>query len=139
MKSIKCPQCGLTNWETAQWCSRCKQEFKSNGYAAANAGNAQSYNAQSNGNERFSKAFFDDKNGFLAKNIERCQRNVLIVCLLTIVAVISGFFVSGRYLYNAAFVQFNPGYAAAIGIVLFVFTFLLTLVQRRIFGNTEAA
>lgn len=43
------------------------------------------------------------------------------------------------YLYNAAFVQFQPGYAAAIGIVLFVFTFLLTLVQRRIFGNTEAA
>ena len=43
------------------------------------------------------------------------------------------------YLYNAAFVQFNPGYAAAIGIVLFVFTFLLTLVQRRLFGNTEAA
>jgi len=113
MKSIKCPQCGLTNWETALWCSRCKQEFKSNGYAAANAGNAQSnpnpqaYAAQSNGNERFSKTSFDDKNGFLAKNIERCQRNVLIVCLLTIVAVISGFFVSGRYLYNAAFGPFT--------------------------------
>ncbi len=43
------------------------------------------------------------------------------------------------YLYNAAFVQFNPGYAAAIGIVLFIFTFILTLVQRRLFGNTQAA
>jgi multiple sugar transport system permease protein len=43
------------------------------------------------------------------------------------------------YLYNAAFVQFNPGYAAAIGIVLFVVILIATLIQRRLFGNTQAA
>lgn len=43
------------------------------------------------------------------------------------------------YLYNAAFYQFNPGYAAAIGIVLFVVIFTATLIQRQLFGQTEAA
>ncbi len=38
------------------------------------------------------------------------------------------------YLYNAAFSQFNFGYAAAVGIVLFVLIFGATLVQRRLFG-----
>lgn len=39
------------------------------------------------------------------------------------------------YLYNAAFSQFNFGYAAAVGIVLFVVIFTATLVQRRLFGQ----
>ena len=43
------------------------------------------------------------------------------------------------YLYNAAFAQLNPGYAAAIGVVLFIVIFSATLIQRRLFGNTEAA
>jgi multiple sugar transport system permease protein len=43
------------------------------------------------------------------------------------------------YLYNAAFYQFDPGYAAAIGVVLFIVVFSVTLVQRRLFGRTEAA
>jgi multiple sugar transport system permease protein len=43
------------------------------------------------------------------------------------------------YLYNAAFAQFNPGYAAAVGAVLFLVIFGATLVQRRLFGNTQAA
>jgi ABC-type sugar transport systems, permease components len=38
------------------------------------------------------------------------------------------------YLYNAAFSQFAFGYAAAIGIILFVIIFGATLVQRRLFG-----
>jgi multiple sugar transport system permease protein len=38
------------------------------------------------------------------------------------------------YLYNQLFKQLNPGYAAAVGIVLFVIIFGLTLLQRRIFG-----
>lgn len=106
MKSIKCSQCGLTNWETAQWCKRCKQDLKSNNYAGATAGNGQAYTSQAGGNNGFPKAFFDEKNGFLAKSVERCHRNVLIACLLTIVVVISGFFISGRYLYNVAFGPF---------------------------------
>lgn len=40
------------------------------------------------------------------------------------------------YLYNAAFAQFNFGYAAAVGIVLFVIVFSATLIQRRLFGTT---
>jgi multiple sugar transport system permease protein len=43
------------------------------------------------------------------------------------------------YLYNAAFAQLDPGYAAAVGAVLFLVIFGATLVQRRLFGNTEAA
>ena len=43
------------------------------------------------------------------------------------------------YLYNAAFAQFDLGFAAAIGAVLFLVIFGATLVQRRVFGNTEAA
>src|SRR5215211_78597 len=38
------------------------------------------------------------------------------------------------YLYNAAFVQLNPGYAAAVGVVLFIVIFSATLLQRRLFG-----
>lgn len=107
MKSIKCPQCGLTNWETAQWCKRCKQDLKSNNYAGASAGDSREYASRTNGNQRFSNAFFDDKNGFIAKNIERCHRNILIACVLTIVVVIGALFVNGRYIYNAAFGPFT--------------------------------
>jgi len=39
------------------------------------------------------------------------------------------------YLYNAAFSQFNFGYAAAVGVILFVVIFSATLVQRRLFGG----
>jgi len=42
------------------------------------------------------------------------------------------------YLYNAAFSQFNFGYAAAVGIVLFVAIFTATLVQRRLFGQAPS-
>ncbi len=42
------------------------------------------------------------------------------------------------YLYNAAFPQLNFGYAAAVGIVLFVVIFTATLVQRRLFGQAPA-
>ena len=43
------------------------------------------------------------------------------------------------YLYNAAFRQFEFGYAAAVGIVLFIIIFTATLIQRRLFGTTEWA
>ena len=39
------------------------------------------------------------------------------------------------YLYYALFKEFDPGYAAAVGIVLFVLIFGATLVQRRLFGG----
>ena len=42
------------------------------------------------------------------------------------------------YLYNAAFSQFNFGYAAAVGIILFVVIFGATLVQRRLFGQAPS-
>ncbi len=42
------------------------------------------------------------------------------------------------YLYNAAFSQFNFGYAAAVGMVLFVVIFTATLVQRRLFGQAPS-
>ena len=42
------------------------------------------------------------------------------------------------YLYNAAFSQFNFGYAAAVGIILFVFIFGVTLIQRRLFGEAPS-
>lgn len=42
------------------------------------------------------------------------------------------------YLYNAAFSQFNFGYAAAVGVILFVVIFSATLVQRRLFGGAPS-
>jgi ABC-type sugar transport system permease subunit len=39
------------------------------------------------------------------------------------------------YLYNAAFSQFDFGFAAAIGVILFVLIFSATLIQRRLFGG----
>lgn len=42
------------------------------------------------------------------------------------------------YLYNALFVQIRPGYAAAVGIVLFAIIFTGTLIQRRLFGGAPS-
>ena len=42
------------------------------------------------------------------------------------------------YLYNAAFSQFNFGYAAAVGVILFVFIFGITVIQRRLFGEAPS-
>lgn len=42
------------------------------------------------------------------------------------------------YLYRAALRQFDFGYAAAVGIVLFVVIMAITLVQRRLFGQAPA-
>ncbi|CAN5848736.1 sugar ABC transporter permease [soil metagenome] len=42
------------------------------------------------------------------------------------------------YLYNTAFRQFDFSYAAAIGVILFVLIFSVTLVQRRIFGSAPS-
>jgi multiple sugar transport system permease protein len=42
------------------------------------------------------------------------------------------------YLYNAAFVKINFGYAAAVGIVLFIVIFGATLIQRRLFGQAPS-
>ncbi|NJD28672.1 MAG: sugar ABC transporter permease [Chloroflexi bacterium] len=42
------------------------------------------------------------------------------------------------YLYNAAFIQVNLDYAAAVGVVLFLVIFAAPLVQRRIFGSGPA-
>ncbi len=42
------------------------------------------------------------------------------------------------YLYNAAFKQFNLGYASAVGIVLFIVIFSATLIQRRLFGGSPS-
>jgi multiple sugar transport system permease protein len=43
------------------------------------------------------------------------------------------------YLYNVTFRQFEFGYAAAVGIVLFVIIFSATLIQRRFFGDVSWA
>lgn len=43
------------------------------------------------------------------------------------------------YLFNAAISQLDLGYAAAMGVVLFLVIFSATLIQRRLFGNTQAA
>ena len=43
------------------------------------------------------------------------------------------------YLYNAAFKRVQYGYAAAIGVVLFVIIFAATLIQRRIFEGRQEA
>jgi ABC-type sugar transport system permease subunit len=43
------------------------------------------------------------------------------------------------YLYNRAFYGVQFGYAATVGLVLFVFIFTVTLIQRLLFGKAEVA
>ena len=43
------------------------------------------------------------------------------------------------YLYQTAIKDVRFGYAAAIGIALFVLIFALTLIQRLLFGKAETA
>jgi multiple sugar transport system permease protein len=43
------------------------------------------------------------------------------------------------YLYNQAIQNIHFGYAAAVGLVLFVFIFSVTLIQRLLFGKAEVA
>jgi multiple sugar transport system permease protein len=43
------------------------------------------------------------------------------------------------YLYNQAFYAVKFGYAAAVGLVLFLFIFTITLIQRLLFGRAEIA
>ncbi len=43
------------------------------------------------------------------------------------------------YLYNRAFSGVQFGYAGAVGLVLFAFIFVVTLVQRLLFGKAEVA
>jgi len=42
------------------------------------------------------------------------------------------------FLYRSAIREFDFGYAAAVGIILFVFVFTATLVQRKLFGQTPS-
>jgi len=42
------------------------------------------------------------------------------------------------YLYREAIREFHFGYAAAVGIILFVIIFGATLVQRRLFGQAPS-
>ena len=130
MKSVKCPQCGLSNWETSEWCKRCKQILKSanitppNSYAGSTSdfsdsgkantqqNNYSQQNTYSQTNQTYrnsnadtkyttsSKPVFDAENSFLAKNIERCNRNLMVVCIVVIVAGIGGFLWNARYLAN---------------------------------------
>jgi ABC-type sugar transport system permease subunit len=43
------------------------------------------------------------------------------------------------YLYNQAIGSIKFGYGATIGVVLFVFIFTVTLIQRLLFGRPEVA
>ena len=42
------------------------------------------------------------------------------------------------FLYRSAIAETDFGYAAAVGIVLFVIIFTMTLVQRRLFGQAPS-
>jgi ABC-type sugar transport system permease subunit len=41
------------------------------------------------------------------------------------------------YIYTVAIKEFNLGYAATVGVVLFLIIFTFTLVQRLLFGKAE--
>ncbi|MDQ2745764.1 MAG: hypothetical protein M3T96_00685 [Acidobacteriota bacterium] len=123
MKSIKCPQCGFQNWETSEWCQQCKFILKSASINSPNAAaetpadfsGGQAKDARQNfhsttdqtrreppnaGWSSAANAGFVQKDGFLAKNIERCNRNLMIVCIAVIVSVAVGAFYNSRYLAN---------------------------------------
>jgi ABC-type sugar transport system permease subunit len=43
------------------------------------------------------------------------------------------------YLYNQSIKNISFGYGAAIGVVLFLFIFTVTVIQRLLFGKPEVA
>jgi multiple sugar transport system permease protein len=61
---------------------------------------------------------------FMIGNVDGAPANSLMTLVL--------------YLYNAAFKRLQYGYAAAIGVVLFLIIFTATLIQRRIFEGRQA-
>ena len=110
MKTIKCPECGLQNWATAEWCQRCKAQLKSatvsNVADAANNTQTNFNNQNGNQNYRSSAAQFNggaanNANGFFAKSLRSCHRNLLIACVLSVAAVIASLTANSRYLFNA--------------------------------------
>lgn len=125
MKSIRCPQCGFVTWESSQWCKRCKFILKTPTITPPNASagsqsnfsGAQPSNNQQNAHSQtdrktyqnsyantqqtsYRKPAADAENSFLIKNIERCNRNLMIVCVIVILAVLSGGLLSSKYLLN---------------------------------------
>ncbi len=119
MNSIRCPQCGLQNWETSEWCKRCKLTLKSNqNFSASSANNSQTNQSHSQTNYRpetpnngrrnpQTHLPCDEINGFTAKNIKRGHRNILIVCGLIISTLLGGLLLNSRYFYNAVFGPFT--------------------------------
>ncbi|MBC7798651.1 MAG: hypothetical protein H7Z37_17415 [Pyrinomonadaceae bacterium] len=119
MKSIRCPECGLQNWETSEWCKRCKTMLKSTGQTtfaksstARNASNdatevpppnSDYKNGRTSYDNSTKKLYCDEVNGFFAKSVRNCQRNMLIVCFGIITAFVGGFLLNSVYLYNAVF------------------------------------
>ncbi len=121
MNSIKCPQCGLTNWETAEWCKRCKFILKSkigetpnvSPESQANFASGQASNAppnaysQSNRNNQTKyptaeqpTAPYSGAKGFVVKSIVRCNRNWLIVCILVLLGMAGVFYLNSNYFAN---------------------------------------
>jgi hypothetical protein len=121
MKSIRCPQCGLQNWETSEWCKRCKIILKSNDHL--HSASTETDNEQNTGNnlppdyngENRSriyqhpkrKLYCDEVNGFFANSLRSCQRNAMIACGLIVAALLGGLALNSRYFYNAVFGPFT--------------------------------
>lgn len=111
MNSIRCPQCNLLNWETAEWCKRCKTILKSSGNLIPPQASSSDFNSQQSNHNYQSpdtppknteqKHFFDEVNGFIAQNIKRCHRNLVITCSVVILIVLGVGIFNIRYLYNA--------------------------------------
>jgi hypothetical protein len=121
MKSIRCPQCGLQNWETSEWCKRCKITLKSNENLNSGqpvAGNARNTTGQQPPNyndENRSrtyqpprqKVYCDEVNGFFANSLRSCHRNAMIACGLIVAVLFGGLVLNSRYFYNAVFGPFT--------------------------------
>lgn len=102
MNSIRCPQCSLLNWETAEWCKRCKTVLKANGNPISpDSNNKQTQIPNEPPKTARQNHFFDEINGFISQNVKRCHRNLAITCAVVILFVLGVGFFNAAYLFNA--------------------------------------
>lgn len=107
MNSIRCPQCSLLNWETSESCKRCKTVLKANENLISpqnpppDSSNQQKQIPHEPSKTPSQNHFFDEVNGFIAKNIQRCHRNLIISCAVIVIAILGVGIFNIRYLCNA--------------------------------------
>lgn len=127
MANLKCPQCGMNNWETARWCQNCKAPLtnSSDGNSPHSAtpkyadfgskttsNDAVSSENSTDKRQNYPKDTFQPKefsgkplanDSFIVKTLKKNQLYKIVTCLVLSAAVLSLALYKWKYLSNAFF------------------------------------